>query len=146
MHIEIRPMLETDRAAVLAMMRDFYHSEAVLSDGSDEIFERDITACVSEDPMAEGWVFTRDGVVEGYAMITRGFSTEYGKPVIWLEDLFLREKLRGTGLSDRYFDFVKERYPDAIHRLDTEPENTHAIEAFKRNGFEAFPYFEMIRR
>lgn len=36
---QIRPMVEEDRNGVLDMMRVFYASPAVLSNGSEEIFE-----------------------------------------------------------------------------------------------------------
>ena len=38
----IRNMKESDREAVLAMMREFYASPAVFSNGSEEIFASDI--------------------------------------------------------------------------------------------------------
>ena len=42
MQNNIRPMTIEDKADVLDMMRVFYSSEAVLSNGSEEIFLNDI--------------------------------------------------------------------------------------------------------
>ena len=44
--ISILPMMAKDAPAVLDMMRVFYASPVVLSDGSEEIFRNDIEACL----------------------------------------------------------------------------------------------------
>ena len=109
----LRPMEAPDREDVIRMMRGFYASEAVHSNGSEEVFSNDVDACVSDCPFASGYVFTReDGSICGYSMLAHSFSTEYGRPVIWIEDLFLEEDERGKGLGVMLFDMVKEKYPD----------------------------------
>ena len=47
MNLQIRPMTQEDSAPVLEMMRVFYTSPAVWSNGSEEIFEADFHACIS---------------------------------------------------------------------------------------------------
>lgn len=168
-----RKMSRRDRDAVLGMMKDFYASEAVLSNGSEEIFNNDITACVTENPYLEGFVFIEKVPVEeakselpentsedetapetpavkenllGYAMIAHSFSTEYGRPCIWIEDLYLLETARGKGLASQFLEFLAEKYSDHIMRLESENENEHAMEVYKRNGFSEMPYVEMYRK
>ena len=139
-------MEASDKEAVTEMMRTFYSSEAVHTNGSEEIFSNDVDACVSDDPFASGYVFIReDGSVCGYAMLAHSYSTEYGRKVIWIEDLFLEEDARSKGLSAMLLDLVKEKYPDHIHRLEVEETNLRAIRTYKKNGFTTLPYAEMIR-
>lgn len=142
----LRPMEATDREEVIRMMRGFYASEAIHTNGSEEVFNNDVDACVSDSPFASGYVFIReDGSICGYSMLAHSYSTEYGRPVIWIEDLFLEEDVRGKGMAAMIFDLVKEKYPDHIHRLEVEETNLHAIRAYKKNGFTTLPYSEMIR-
>ena len=142
----LRPMEATDKAVVISMMRGFYASEAIHTNGSEEVFNNDVDACVSDSPFASGYVFTReDGSVCGYSMLAHSYSTEYGRPVIWIEDLFLEEDARGKGLAVMLFELVKEQYPDHIHRLEVEETNLHAIRTYKKNGFTMLRYAEMIR-
>ena len=47
-------MMESDREIILEMMRNFYSSPAVATNGSEEIFTNDIDACVSDNPYLEG--------------------------------------------------------------------------------------------
>jgi GNAT superfamily N-acetyltransferase len=106
-------MEECDKKEVIRMMRGFYASEAVHTNGSEEVFNNDVNACVSDNPFASGYVFIReDGSICGYSMLAHSYSTEYGRPVIWIEDLFLEEDVRGNGLAVELFDLVKEKYPD----------------------------------
>ena len=65
MRQKIRKMKEKDRVAVLEMMRVFYASPAVLSNGSEEIFEVDVENCVNDSPYLEGFVFENNGDILG---------------------------------------------------------------------------------
>ena len=139
----IRRMEERDRSAVLCMMRDFYASPAVLSNGSEEIFAADVDACVGDSPYLEGYIFEESGEIMGYAMTAKSFSTEYGRPCIWIEDLFVKEAYRGLGLGSRFLRWIEEQYPKALLRLEVEEENEHALHVYKKCGFEVLAYMEM---
>ncbi len=141
----IRAMTESDRKVVMDMMRVFYASPAVHTNGSDEIFAADIDRCVANDPYLEGYVFEGEEII-GYAMIAKSFSTEFGKPCMWIEDIYIREAYRGQGIGQKFLEFVSEKYKDAVIRLEVEEENTHAVHVYRKNGFEVLPYQEMYRK
>ena len=129
----MRKMTAEDKPYVLDMMRKFYRSDAVMTDGSEEIFVNDIEECISESPFLEGFV------------IAHSYSTEFGRRCIWIEDIYLEEEMRGRGAASEFLDFLKARYPDSVNRLEVETENERAIASYRRNGFEEMPYHEMIR-
>ncbi len=143
--MEIRLMQEQDRTQVLEMMRVFYRSPAVHTDGSEEIFENDVENCIRPNPYLEGYVFHRDGAILGYAMIAKSFSTEFGRPCIWIEDLYIREECRGTGIGGTFLRYISEKYPQAVIRLEVEAENERAVRVYKKAGFGVLPYQEMIK-
>ncbi len=143
MDIKIRPMTGEDGAAVIAMMRTFYASPAVFTNGSEEIFANDVEACVSDSPYLEGYVFDCGGELLGYAMLAKSFSTEFGKPCIWLEDLYLREESRDLGLGSRFFDFLEAKYQGVVFRLEVEEENERAVHVYRKRGYDTLPYMEM---
>ena len=140
---EIRKITEKDRADVISMMQEFYSSPAVSTNGSEEIFNADINACLEDSPYLEGYVFDLEGTLQGYAMLAKSFSTEYGKRCIWIEDIYILEQYRSQGLGSRFIDFVKEKYPDSLLRLEVEEENEAAVHTYKKAGFDFFPYLEM---
>ena len=139
----IRKMQAQDASQVLEMMRVFYASPAVLSNGSEEIFQNDVAECVSDSPYLEGYVFEQDGVIQGYTMLAKSFSTEFGKRCIWIEDLYVRPECRGKGLGGAFLQHVQDLYPGALFRLEAEQENEGAVRLYEKMGFEVLPYLEL---
>ena len=139
----IRLMEEKDRAVVLDMMKTFYTSPAVLTDGSEEIYNADIDNCINDSPYLEGYIFEDNDIVLGYAMVAKSFSTEFGRPCIWIEDLYLKEGYRGNGIGSRFFKYIEKKYPGSIFRLEAEEDNEIAIHVYKKAGFDVLPYVEM---
>ena len=76
-------------------------------------------------------------------MIAKSFSTEFGKPCIWIEDLFLTEESRGLGLGRLMISYIEEKYEGAIFRLEVEEENERAMRLYRKCGFDVIPYTEM---
>jgi GNAT superfamily N-acetyltransferase len=141
--MNIETMTERHREEVLRMMRVFYASPAVATDGSEEIFRADFGACVGPGPYLEGYVLTEDTALIGYAMVAKSFSTEYGCPCIWIEELYLKPEHCEKGHGSAFLRFIKEKYPEAIVRLEVEAENRRAVHVYRKNGFEEMPYVEM---
>ena len=139
----IRVMEQKDKESVLEMMREFYASPAVFSNGSEEIFEADFNNCIGDCPYVFGYVFKDNETILGYAMIAKSYSTEFGKSCIWIEDLFIKADYRGMGIGGRFLDYIQQTYPDAIFRLEVEEENKPAVSLYKKCGFDTLPYMEM---
>ncbi len=140
---DIVTMTAEHRESVLSMMRVFYSSPALLTDGSEEIYMRDVEACLGGDPCVEGYVFVDDGAPVGYAMTAQSFSTEYGRRCVWIEDIYLMPEYRGRGLAAKFFSLLEEKQRGAIFRLEVQKDNAPAISAYRKNGFDEMTYMEM---
>lgn len=125
------------------MMRIFYASPAVLSNGSEEIFTADIENCVGDNPYLEGYIIEDAGIIQGYGMVAKSFSTEFGKPCIWIEDLYIKQAYRGREIGKLFLDYIADKYPHCLLRLEVEEENERAMKLYKKCGFEVLPYTEM---
>lgn len=142
----VRRMKKEDKADVMRMMQVFYASEAIMSDASEDVFLADFRECISPSPFVEGFIFTdHEGNAKGYSMIAHSYSTEFGKPCVWIEDMYFEEDLRGLGAARAFFDYLNEEYPGHTHRLEADRDNAHAIEVYRRSGFREVPYIEFIR-
>lgn len=139
----IRSMSAKDRSCVIEMMREFYASPAVLTNGSDEIFSADVENCIGDSPYLEGYVIEEEARICGYAMVAKSFSTEFGKPCIWVEDLYIKAVDRGRGFGKKLLEFIASHYTDCIFRLEVEPENERAVKLYEACGFSVLPYMEM---
>ena len=143
MNIITRKMISSDKDAVISMMRTFYASDAVSTNGSEQIFNSDVDACVSGSLYLEGYVFEHDNDIVGYAMLAKSFSTEFGKPCVWIEDLYLLEEYRGVGVGGGFFKYIEKLYPKSIFRLEVEKENERAVHVYEKAGYDTLPYMEM---
>lgn len=141
---KIRFMELQDYDEVVSMMKVFYSSEAVSTNGSMEIFRHDFELCVSDDPYTEGYVFELENVICGYGMLAKSYSTEFGRHCIWMEDIYIKPEFRGMQIAQRFIELVKEKYSDCVIRLEVEPENTHAVHVYEKKGFHLLPYSQMI--
>ncbi len=121
----------------------FYASQAVFTNGSEEIFSNDIENCINDNPYLEGYIVEGSNGIQGYAMIAKSFSTEFGKPCIWIEDLYIKDEHRGFGIGNMLMEFITKKYTDCIFRLEVEEENERAINLYKKCGFTVLPYIEM---
>ena len=143
MNSNIRMMTRDDAEKVYEMMSVFYASPAVLSNGSDEIFRADIENCVNDSPYLEGYIIENTSEIQGYAMVAKSFSTEFGKPCFWIEDIYLKDAYRGKGLGKLLLDYITSKYQNCIFRLEAEPENERAVKLYEKCGFEVLPYLEL---
>ena len=141
---EIRKIRQEDREIVIDMMRRFYNSPALITNGSEEIFANNVDNCLINSPYLEGYVFVVEDKVIGYGMLAKSFSTEFGSECIWIEDIYLEEEYRGQGIGSKFIQYVKDTYSDKILRLEAESDNAKAITTYEKNGFKKLPYMELV--
>ena len=144
MNFKIRKFNKDDKSEVLMMMEEFYHSDAVSTNGSNEIYETDFENCINDLPFLDGYVFVSEDIILGYAMIAKSFSTEFGKMCIWLEDLYLKKEYRGQSIIPQFLEYIKETNPNTLFKLEVEKKNSHAVHVYQKCGFSKLPYLEMM--
>lgn len=144
MNITIREMRREDSETVVDMMREFYTSPAVITNGSEKIFAANVDNCLDDSICAAGYVFVDGDKIIGYGITARSYSTEFGVECIWIEDVYVAAEYRGRGVGSKFIRHVKELYPDKLLRLEAEADNDKALDFYKRLGFKALPYLELI--
>ena len=141
--MDIRRITQADGPQVKDMMRVFYASDAVVTNGSEEIFQNNVSACLKEDTGLHGYVFEENGEILGYAMTAKSFSTEYGRECLWIEDLYVKPKAQGRGIGKAFFEEVEKIYPGMMLCLEVEEENVNALKLYRKCGFDKMGYLEM---
>ena len=93
-----------------------------------------------EDPLFYTFVAEKDGEIIGMALFYYRYSTWKGK-TIHLEDLVVKESMRGTGAgSALYKEVIKFAKAEGVRRVEwvVLDWNTHAIDFYKRSGATVF--------
>ena len=96
--------------------------------------------------MLTGYGFEVDGILAGYGMVTRSYSTERGGICVWIEDIYIKPAYRGQGIGSAFLRFVEEANPGAVRlRLEAEPENEHAMHVYQKAGFGVLAYTQLVK-
>jgi GNAT superfamily N-acetyltransferase len=100
MSIRIDPAVPADVPVILQLIRELAEFERLLNE---------VTATEAQlheqlfgpQPRAEVLIARLDNEVAGFALFFHNFSTFLGKPGLYLEDLYVRQKFRGGGCGAR---------------------------------------------
>lgn len=133
--MEIRKGRKEDMPAVLDLIQELAAFEkepnAVVVTVAD--LERD---GFSKNPLFQTFIAEVNGEILGMALYYYRYSTWKGK-TIHLEDLVVKEKMRGTGLGYAlYSAVIRQGKEEAVRRIEWNVLNwnTPAIEFYKKSG------------
>lgn len=141
-NIIFRQMNKYDKVEVIEMMRNFYNSSALYTNGSEDIFQANFDNSVKINPYLESYIILENNKIIGYSILAKSYSTEFGRECIWFEDLYLKKSYRHKGIIPDFIKYIKDKYKDKLFRLEVEQENTHAVHVYEKEGFKILPYRE----
>lgn len=138
MDLEFVPVTESSIDSVLEMAERLY---ALWGDRYDAERTRPAMLRLIAEPQHGGmWLMKTSGQVAGYMVVTVCFSLEFGGLFGLLDELYLQENARGSGMGWRAIEFAesfcRERGLHAL-RLEVGHANARAIALYKRTGFRA---------
>lgn len=139
MGITIRPIERGDLAAVVELIRELAVHHDLLP-----YFEVDVqklaTAMYGANAMLEGLIALDGDTAAGYALFFPHFSSFRGQTGLYLEDLYVTERYRGTGIGERLMaETALVACKRGYSRLDllVDKENTAAIGFYERLGADS---------
>jgi GNAT superfamily N-acetyltransferase len=134
MDYKIREARKEDMSAVLELIKELAAYEN--SPGEVEIGVEDLEKEGFEEGNFKCFVADVDGKIEGMALVYFRFSTWKGRTV-HLEDLIVRESMRGTGLGGALYQRVVEYgHENGVKRVEwvVSEGNKNAIEFYENTG------------
>lgn len=144
--MRIRKGTEKDMPAVLDLIREL------------AIFEKEPDAVVvttddlvrdgfGANPLFHTFIAEVDGEIVGMALYYYRYSTWKGK-TIHLEDLIVKEKMRGTGLGFAlYTEIMKQGKADGVRRIEWNvlDWNQHAIDFYEKSGANVLDDWRVVQ-
>lgn len=136
--IVLRAAGAEDLGLLLDFIRGLYVAEHIPFD--EERAARALGGLLAEPALGWIWIAERAGEPAGYAVVTLGYSLEFGGRFALLDELFIAEEHRGAGLGRHFLariaETCRERGLRAV-RLEVERANARACDLYRRAGFEA---------
>lgn len=121
---------------LLTLMRELYHYDR---DQLNEPKAREaLDAHFADDKWARIWLIEVDQLIAGYAVLTFGFSLEYGGRDAIIDELYLRESYRNRGLGKQVMELLRGFcYSEGIKALHLEVfnHNQAAYRFYRNQGF-----------
>src|SRR5262245_16210774 len=138
--IEIRGALESDIPLLLQLIRELAEYERLLHDVRATV-ESLRETLFGPKRYAETLLAFFDGEPAGFAVYFFTYSTFAAKPVLYLEDLFVRPALRGKGIGKCLFTTVMQAAAEeGCARMDWSvlDWNSSAIDFYEKLGARAY--------
>jgi ribosomal protein S18 acetylase RimI-like enzyme len=127
-----------DLGLLLDFIRGLYAAEHISFD--EDRAARALGGLLEEPSPGWIWIVERRGEPVGYAVVTLGYSLEFGGRFALLDELFIAESHRGAGVGrqvlDRIAEVCREMRLQAV-RLEVERANEAACGLYRRAGFVA---------
>lgn len=127
-----------DLGLLLDLIRGLYAAEHIPFD--EERAARALGGLLEDPSLGWVWIVESGGQPAGYAVVTYGYSLEFGGRFALLDELFIAEQHRGAGLGRHLLARIagecRARGLRAV-RLEVERTNARACDLYRRAGFEA---------
>ncbi len=135
--VRFRSVQKEDLPSIANMMRDLYASLGVEETymGPEKIAAT-FAYLFSPQNHLHLDVFEVQGKMAGYALNFDFWYNELGGKVLQVDELYVLPIFRGQGIASQYLEILSIRTDYMALMLEVLPNNTKAMEVYKRAGFE----------
>jgi ribosomal protein S18 acetylase RimI-like enzyme len=142
-----RPATADDVDTILTMMEDFNAIESIAFDRAT--FAPRLRTLIASPDIGGVLVFTVDGAVAGYAVVTFGYDLEFAGRDAFLTELYVAGTHRGQGVGRQGLAaaeaFARDSDAHALH-LSVRHDNAPARALYDASGFRPQPRVLMTKR
>jgi len=135
--IKFSPVLHSDLDLVVAMMAEFYAIDGYPIDRN--VSHRMLSEFINEEKSGKAWLIRSESDVVGYVILTFVTSFEFKGKIAFIDELYIRESARGTGIGKAAVEFIKaeaRQHNVNMLYLEVEHHNTVASNLYTSAGFE----------
>lgn len=92
-------------------------------------------------------MFTIEGQIVGYALLTWFWSNEFGGRMLMIDELLVKESFRNQGIASRFFEnlFSEKRYGEVGYLLEVGTQKKKTAGFYERMGFQGFKTKHLFR-
>lgn len=128
------------------MMLDFYNSDAVLHNIDKKNIDDTVEMLGEGSIYADVFILLVDDDIAGYSLISKTHSNEAGGIVVWVEEIYLKEKYRKNKYSKLLVEHIFNIYKNAKRfRMEAVKDNETSINLFTSYKFEKLEYVQFLK-
>lgn len=156
MHVRFHQMEASDQSGVRWMMHALYTEDIDGSIINDELISR--TFALHDAQRLNGTIYvfeprdpdTYKDELAGYAIVCFIYSNELGGWVAVVDEIYVQPDWRSKGISCAFFEMLTQEtawkgIPVKAYELEVNPTNAHALEVFKKQGFQPSPRIHLYK-
>ena len=141
-----QPLTATDIDRVVDMMAKLYAPSGAAFDADRA--RRTTEKLLAEPDFGGVWMIDMEGTPAGYLVLLLGYSLEFGGRFGLLDELFVEDSWRGSGIGTEALAFAdrqcRARGWQAL-RLEVGQQNQRAISLYRRSGFQMHDRYLMTK-
>ncbi len=141
-------LAKTDDLDRLLPMVEAFHAEEGLS-SSDDLRRAALTPLLSGSPHGAAYLIGPARSPIGYLVVCFGWSVEFGGLDGFLDEIFLRKKVRGRGIAAEVLNALPKALAAAGLRalhLEVDRANERVQRLYARAGFSPRPQYMLMTR
>jgi len=144
----IRKIQAKDKDIFIRLTKDFYQSDAVLSQIPSEHIEQTFFKIIENSPYVDGYFYILKGQVVAYFLLSFTYSNELGGKILLLEELYVIPALQGKKIGTRILDFIEKTYSNKVTaiRLEVVKSNEIAKNMYYKQGFKDIKYQQLVKK
>lgn len=136
MNTTYRPIAVADIEILVEMMQEFYAIDGypLVAEVSQALFREFIL----DQNLGKAWLILHEGQIVGYVILTFIFNFEYGGKIAFVDELYIKEGLRGKSIGKFTMDFIQNQALAIglkLLYLEVEQHNSAAIKLYRDKGF-----------
>lgn len=144
--IKLRPAVPADSRHILDLWARYYGEEGY--DFDRGAAEDALAQLLGNEDFGRLWVADHEGDIVGYAVVTFGFSLEYGGADAFVDDIYILAEHRNQGLAGQALQLIEEacitRGVRALH-LEVERHKDTPLGLYRRRGFRDHDRFLLTK-
>jgi ribosomal protein S18 acetylase RimI-like enzyme len=142
MNMNYRVAQLADVPAILPLMQAYYLHDRLPFDAPH--IRGGLETLLQNPALGRVWIFESAGRAVGYLALTFGFTLEAAGREAYVDEFFVDEAFRGSGIGERVLKQVIAECPALevkLLRLEVTRHNDRAMNLYKRLGFEDWGRF-----
>jgi GNAT superfamily N-acetyltransferase len=147
MELSFHPAEAGDAETLLGLMQEFYQEDNISFDAGNA--RAALEPLLGSGAWGRVWVIRVGDVAAGYAVLTLGYSLEFGGHDAFVDELFVRPAYRGLGLGREALAVIERACRElgvrALH-LEVGRGNARAQALYQQAGFADRGHFLLTRR